>query len=232
MTTLSSQFPRDVIRATKAKIVKRNTFARVENGETIIRLHGTDIVTKHADGSVTLDSGGWKTVTTKDRMNDHLPGAARLWQERGQWYVASEGKRVPFYDGIRVPQCFAGNGAAKGEKAEKQESKLRADIKRFTLSKSMVNTPPSSGICMIFIACNTLITPTKAALAVAACWPSYPTIQGDTASQSPSAKLAQSCHRAVPTMRDSLQFSGAIAIRTGAGYARSPRGLVPMASRV
>ena len=76
MTTLHSQFPNP--RETKARIVKRNTFERQENNETIIRLHATDIVRKLADGSVILYSGGWKTVTTKDRMKVHLPAGYHI----------------------------------------------------------------------------------------------------------------------------------------------------------
>lgn len=34
-----------------------------------IRLHNTEVVTFHHNGDIDLDSGGWDTVTTKQRMN-------------------------------------------------------------------------------------------------------------------------------------------------------------------
>lgn len=43
-------------------------------GPIIVRYHETDIVTAYVDGSVSFDSGGWRTYTTKERMNDFLPG--------------------------------------------------------------------------------------------------------------------------------------------------------------
>lgn len=49
-----------------------------------IRLHNTTVVLFSANGSVTLNSGGWKTVTTKDRMNK---AGVRVYQEKFVWYI-------------------------------------------------------------------------------------------------------------------------------------------------
>jgi hypothetical protein len=38
--------------------------------ERRIRYHDTDILTRHADGSVTIDFNGWHTMSTRERMND------------------------------------------------------------------------------------------------------------------------------------------------------------------
>jgi hypothetical protein len=69
-----------------------------------IRLHNTDVVTLHPDGCYTLDSGGWRTVTTKDRINRYAP--VSVASDRGQWYVYPEpgnwDRRHPFADGMRV----------------------------------------------------------------------------------------------------------------------------------
>ncbi len=53
-----------------------------------VRLHATRIVTFHRDGRVELNSGGWRTVTTKERMNRYLPSGWRLYQDAHVWYVA------------------------------------------------------------------------------------------------------------------------------------------------
>jgi hypothetical protein len=44
-----------------------------------VRFHSTDVVTIHRDGTWTLRTGGWETVTTKARINDYSP--ARVYSE-------------------------------------------------------------------------------------------------------------------------------------------------------
>lgn len=50
-----------------------------------IRLHQTDVVTFHDDGRVTLNSGGWNTVTTRDRMSAYSP--ISVFTDKGVWYA-------------------------------------------------------------------------------------------------------------------------------------------------
>lgn len=62
-----------------------NTYAeRREGGAIAIRLHQTDILTYSENGTVAVNTGGWKTVTTKARLNEYLP--TRLYQDKGLWY--------------------------------------------------------------------------------------------------------------------------------------------------
>ena len=51
-----------------------------------IRLHATDIVQVSAD-TIRFDTGGWQTVTTKERMNRAMPNGYSLIQRNYQWYV-------------------------------------------------------------------------------------------------------------------------------------------------
>ena len=82
-----------------------------------LRLHSTDILTFHRDGSVTATSGGWKTSTTKDRLNSFLPHGWRVYQDKGVWYWSrrtldtsdpeggckpAPGYGTPFTDGDRI----------------------------------------------------------------------------------------------------------------------------------
>lgn len=149
-TTLSSQFDTDQRKEWKPKIVARNTFRYERDGETVVRLHETDIVRKLSDGSVILNSGGWKTVTTKDRMNYHLPVGYSLYQERGLWYVVrqEDRTRVAYFDGIMVPDCFT-KMPAKAAQEEKREKKLRVQIKKFVdkLDKLECLPEPGAGDC-------------------------------------------------------------------------------------
>lgn len=66
-----------------------------------VRLHNTVVVLFKSDGSITLDSGGWKTVTTKDRMNNYSP-PFNVFSSRGVWMVSkyNGSNTVPFADGI------------------------------------------------------------------------------------------------------------------------------------
>ena len=73
-----------------------NSTYLVRRGDDIaLRLHATDVVTLHPDGSITLDSGGWHTVTTKDRINQY----AWISQRNGVWYLKDG---TLFYDGVTI----------------------------------------------------------------------------------------------------------------------------------
>lgn len=88
--------------ATMKKIGNHATNIRHENGKTILRYHSTDVVAVSGH-NVTLDSGGWRSATTKTRMNQ----AANQWgldfhvfQKNGEWFVMTEQATFPFYDGM------------------------------------------------------------------------------------------------------------------------------------
>ena len=74
----------------------------IQIGENIaIRLHETNIVTFAPDGTIALNSGGWRTVTTKERMNDALRGqGVQITQAKGLWYIGGS----LFYDGITIKE--------------------------------------------------------------------------------------------------------------------------------
>lgn len=68
-----------------------NTYARkLDNGGVAVKLHATDVLTFNPDGSVTVTTGGYKTPTTKDRINGFLPhGFPRVYQAKGVWQWAA-----------------------------------------------------------------------------------------------------------------------------------------------
>ena len=57
-----------------------------------VKLYGTIVVFIHQNGDYTLNSGGWKTSTTKDRINKFSP--FRVYVEKGKWFVGDK----PFND--------------------------------------------------------------------------------------------------------------------------------------
>lgn len=86
--------------------VGNNTYAEIlPNGSVGIKLHNTYVVKIHEDGTYTLNSGGWQTSTTKDRINQYSP--KKVYQRDFQWYVqwtSASGctNSVPFMDGAVV----------------------------------------------------------------------------------------------------------------------------------
>jgi hypothetical protein len=83
------------------KKLSNNTYLeRVDDNTFAVRLHATNVVLIHSKGSYTLNSSGWRTVTTKARINEYSP--ARLYQEKGQWYLDYQGCSYVFTDGMKV----------------------------------------------------------------------------------------------------------------------------------
>lgn len=127
------------------------------NGERVVRLHDTDILTFEPNGAVTLNTDGWKTVTTKDCMNRFLPDGYTLYSERGVWMLyagtgyardkKSTGKRVVYADGMRIGP----RGGITGAGNRKNDDKLKGLIKRYcTKVKSLALLPmPNGGDCWL-----------------------------------------------------------------------------------
>lgn len=138
----------DLIGKRDSKKLGNNTYLVRRGDDFAVKLHNTDVVTIHADNTYTLNTGGWQTVTTKDRINGYSP--ARIYQNKGLWYM--RGGSV-YYDGIRIDA--AGEVISHVEKAEATEALKRkldrmvsAYIKGFIedMKKNGLRDP-SSGDC-------------------------------------------------------------------------------------
>ena len=82
---------------------RSTTFSRGGDGTLRVTYHNTDVVSVAATGAITLDSGGWRSHTTKTRMNQaaHQFGLDfSVSQKDYAWFVDYRGKRVPFVDGM------------------------------------------------------------------------------------------------------------------------------------
>jgi hypothetical protein len=101
------------------KKLDNHTYLHRIDAQTIaVRLHDTDVVAIHDNGTYTLNTGGWQTVTTKDRINKFSP--ARLYQRNGLWYV---GEYV-FEEGMTVD--VMGKPVGRVKSASVIERKKRA----------------------------------------------------------------------------------------------------------
>lgn len=79
------------------KKLENNTYlVRVDDKTFGVKLHNTIVVYIHQNGRFTLDTGGWRTNTTKDRINRY--GPASVHQNNNIWYI---GQGI-FEDGVIV----------------------------------------------------------------------------------------------------------------------------------
>lgn len=75
------------------KLLQNNTYLykRDENAYAV-QLHLTDVVTIRRDGTFVLNSGGWRTPTTKERINNYAP--CTIQQMGGIWYVVPASPQI------------------------------------------------------------------------------------------------------------------------------------------
>lgn len=66
-----------------------------------VRYHSTRVVTIHPNGDVTLRTGGYRTNTTKTRMNqtaNQFGLSFRVYQQNFDWFVRIGDKDIAFDD--------------------------------------------------------------------------------------------------------------------------------------
>lgn len=134
-------------RNSKSRKLANNTYAeRRSDGSIAIKLHSTDVVTFKPDNSVVLNSGGWKTHTTKERINSFAP--VRLWQKSGRWFLGSNGSTIEFADGLTIHADGSITGGKPASEADK-EKKLRKQISAYcnTLAAALPLPTPGAGDC-------------------------------------------------------------------------------------
>lgn len=135
----------------ESRKVGHNTYMRREDGSVVIRFHSTDII-KIAPGRMVLNSGGYKTVTTKDRFNTHLPAGYGIFSLKGVWriYTPKHGidKSYVFEDGCTL----LANNTIAGVGDERALLKLRASVHKYAseftrLALAGELPAPSAGDC-------------------------------------------------------------------------------------
>lgn len=97
----------DTLRGRDTKKIGNNTWAvRLGEDRIGIRLHSTIVVVHYSNGQCTVHTGGYRTVTTKDRLNKHTPNGVAVFQRKGDWYVTGpiggHDVEYPFTEGMEV----------------------------------------------------------------------------------------------------------------------------------
>ena len=115
---------------TRKRKLANNTYLNCnEDGTFGVRLHTTEIVTYQENGDITLNSGGWRTVTTKARINDFVDWY--LYQDAGVWYVChgnNRGTAYAYADGMTLHP----DGTVTGEGEDPNEQKkTRKQCRKF-----------------------------------------------------------------------------------------------------
>jgi hypothetical protein len=88
----------------KSKLVRRNTrLTEYVDGRRTLRLHATDIITWKPDGTKILNSGGYRTHTTKERLSEYV----NIYQKNFKWYIivnrgTPDEKTIDFVDGMEL----------------------------------------------------------------------------------------------------------------------------------
>lgn len=147
---------------TDARKIANNTVQyKNDKGETVIRLHQTDIIVCHKNGSVTLNSGGWQTVTTKERMNTYLKAySLSVHQVKHKWVVMKwDGETyryshiAPFVDGIvvrkdsTVAKKYMDKANVKSRRDDKVEKQINTYLKQVKQNLAEGKYLPSRGDC-------------------------------------------------------------------------------------
>lgn len=124
-----------------SKKLENNTYLVRSGPDTIsVRLHNTHIITFDRNGGrVHLSTGGWNTVTTRDRLNRYMPAWAHLYSEseflvlciapRGKAFDWRTAKRYLWgCDGLTLNpnRSVSGAGARKPEDAIREYKREQA----------------------------------------------------------------------------------------------------------
>jgi len=86
----------------RTKTIGNNTKLVRKNRDIGVELHGNEVVRFYGGGEVGLSSAGYRTSTTKDRLNRYTPRGVNVVQRDGVWYVKRNGSKTEFRDGMTI----------------------------------------------------------------------------------------------------------------------------------
>ena len=95
---------------TKGKKLGNNTWLKCNNCiydiTYYVVLHNTPVVLYEMNGNITLNSGSYKTSTTKERMNFYTPSSVKIFQDDYVWYVEISDQQYlrtyRYFDGFSI----------------------------------------------------------------------------------------------------------------------------------
>jgi len=83
------------------KYPRATTIRTLPRGGISVVYHNTEVV-RIEKGILTLNSGGYRTATTKQRMNQYTPDNVSVYQQKGKWFVDVGNSMYQFEDKMRI----------------------------------------------------------------------------------------------------------------------------------
>lgn len=112
--------------------IRATSIQRLDHDVIALQYHATHVISWHSDGTITLRTGGYQTVTTKARINAYSPHS--VYQDNGLWYIRPHGvpfdenaPRVLFFDGIQIKEGAIQNPRPVDDTARREECKRVVD---------------------------------------------------------------------------------------------------------
>ena len=113
------------------KPIANNTRLYEENGdEYTVYLHGNLIMRITKKGWTYYD-GGWRTVTTKARLNEY--GPRLVYQKDWEWYVQTPSDDADFTNGIFIDNVLQDVHPSEGTYVQRMKSLVRTTQHEITL---------------------------------------------------------------------------------------------------
>jgi len=79
----------------------RDESYRLDDGTLVHYYHQSPVVIEAPNGDVSVSPHGYRTTTTKERINRHTPRGYRVIQRDFEWYVETpDDGRIEFRDGM------------------------------------------------------------------------------------------------------------------------------------
>lgn len=118
------------------KPIDNNTRLMDRGDHFAVRLHATDVVDIYPDHYI-VRTGGWQTVTTKDRINKALRQAGvQVYSVRGEWRIGrwsdAYATAIPFVEGMRIE---ADGTLPQPPKGEAETARLAHELARKATAK-------------------------------------------------------------------------------------------------
>lgn len=126
-----------------SKKYANNTYLQRRGDNIALKYHDTDVVTVTPSNDIILNSGGWHTSTTKDRISYMV----RIYQESGVWYVPIYDNIYRFNDGMTIHNDGTVTGAGIDDLKADKELKKRVKAYAQLCANSVPLEQPSSGDC-------------------------------------------------------------------------------------
>lgn len=119
-------------RCKESRKLQRNTYLkRTDTDEICVLYHRTYVLAFYADGRIRINTGGWHTISTVDRINSYLPSPWRVGRHRGLTILYRMGSWTPVCTVDNVAEVSETGEIIRGGSAEEYLQSVReADNER------------------------------------------------------------------------------------------------------